>query len=103
MQNNYICDPKGGAVNLLTRRPDSTSSLPALACPRWYAIQTRSGQEKAVAKQFQIWGAGSFLTLVTEIYRRSDRRKVVEHPLFSSYGFVQLITTGESRASLPHT
>jgi hypothetical protein len=89
-------------VNSLTRRRDATLSIPVMACPRWRAIQTRSRQEKAAVKRLEIRGVTTVLPLLTEMHRKSDRRKVVELPLFSSYVFVQLITTGESRGSVPH-
>ena len=50
--------------------------------PRWYAIQTRARHEKIVAHQLQVRGITVFLPLVTEIHRWSDRRKVVQLPLF---------------------
>lgn len=85
-------------MNGHTQPGDSTASLPRLPYPCWYAIQTRSRHEKAVANQLQIRGITSFLPLVTEIHRWSDRRKVVELPLFSSYVFVQLVNCNEACA-----
>jgi transcription antitermination factor NusG len=56
----------------------------------WYAVQTRARHEKKVAKQLQEKGVTTFLPLVIHIHRWSDRRKVVELPLFPCYAFARL-------------
>jgi len=63
----------------------------------WYAVQTRARHERVVADRLQEQGLTTFLPLVTEIHRWSDRRKQVELPLFSCYIFVRMIPTGEQR------
>jgi transcription antitermination factor NusG len=57
----------------------------------WYAVQTRARNEKAISERFQEQGLTTFLPLVTEIRRWSDRKKKVELPLFSCYVFVKLV------------
>jgi transcription antitermination factor NusG len=59
-------------------------------CVRWYAVQTRARSEKAIAQRLQEQGLRTFLPLVTEVRRWSDRKKKVELPLFSCYVFVKL-------------
>src|SRR5437879_11912381 len=54
----------------------------------WYAVQTRSRHERVVAAQLREQGVSTFLPMITEIRRWSDRRKLVEFPLFSGYVFV---------------
>ncbi len=58
---------------------------------RWYAIQTRARNEKVISERLQEQGVTTFLPLVTEIRRWSDRKKKVELPLFSCYVFVKLV------------
>ena len=58
--------------------------------PQWYAIHTRAQHEKAVVSHLKSEGIDTFLPLVSEVHRWSDRRKVVEVPLFSCYVFVNL-------------
>jgi len=58
--------------------------------PQWYAIHTRSQHEKSVAALLQDQGIATFLPLVTEVHRWSDRRKLVRLPLFSCYTFVHM-------------
>lgn len=57
---------------------------------RWYAIQTRCRFEQKAATQLQNKGIETFLPLVKEIHRWSDRRQIVQVPLFPRYGFVRL-------------
>ena len=54
----------------------------------WYAVQTRSRHERVVAAQLREQGVSTFLPMITQIRRWSDRRKLVEFPLFSGYVFV---------------
>ena len=83
----------GGAMS--TARVEWTSEpsvpfierMPEPAC--WYAIQTRCRFEKKVATQLQNKGIATYLPLVKQIHRWSDRRQVVEQPLFPGYGFVR--------------
>ena len=57
----------------------------------WYAVQTRARNEKAISERLREQGLTTFLPLVTEIRRWSDRKKKVELPLFSCYVFVKLV------------
>jgi transcription termination/antitermination protein NusG len=96
-------DREGGAVNSVAQFGETKLSFAALSHPQWYAIQTRSRHEKVVADQLQVRGIITFLPLVTEIHRWSDRRKMVEVPLFSCYVFVQLVNTNDARARVLQT
>lgn len=68
--------------------------------PQWYAIHTRSQHEKAVVSHLQKEGINTFLPLVSEVHRWSDRRKIVEVPLFSCYAFVNLCLVPEMWAKV---
>jgi transcription termination/antitermination protein NusG len=63
----------------------------------WYAVHTRARHERVVAQRLLEQGVSTFLPLVTEVHRWSDRRKSVELPLFGCYVFVKLLPTGEER------
>jgi transcription antitermination factor NusG len=63
----------------------------------WYAVHTRARHERIVAQRLTEQGVTTFLPLVTEVHRWSDRRKSVELPLFGCYVFVRLAATGEER------
>lgn len=62
---------------------------------RWYAVQTRSRHEKIVAHQLQSQDITTFLPMVTQTHRWSDRKKAVQLPLFPGYTFVQVIPSDE--------
>ena len=57
---------------------------------QWYAIYTRSRSEKAVNTELSLTGIESYLPLKKTIRIWSDRKKMVEVPLFNSYVFVKV-------------
>ena len=57
--------------------------------PRWYALYTRSRHEKIVDRELQKKGIETFLPLRQIMSQWSDRKKMIEQPLFSSYLFVK--------------
>jgi transcriptional antiterminator RfaH len=63
---------------------------PATETARWYAIHTYARHEKGVVTRLRSEGITTFLPLVSEVHRWSDRRKVVQVPLFSCYAFVRI-------------
>ena len=70
----------------------------------WYAVQTRARSEKVISERLQEQGLNTFLPLVTEVRRWSDRKKKVELPLFSCYVFVKMvISNNQERMSVYHT
>ena len=63
----------------------------------WFAVWTRSRQEKVAASMLEAIGIRHFLPLKTEVHRWSDRDQAVTIPLFRGYLFVQLDPTKDSR------
>jgi len=63
----------------------------------WYGLHTQSRHEKIVVQRLQERGVTTFLPLVTEVRRWSDRWKHLELPLFSCYVFVKIMNTNEDR------
>ena len=57
---------------------------------RWYALYTRSRCEKQVDRELQKKGLKSFLPLRRVTKHWSDRKVVLEEPLFKGYLFVQI-------------
>ncbi len=66
----------------------------------WYAVHTRARHEKLVAYRFQESGIETFLPLVNEVHRWSDRKKIVQSPLFSCYVFARICPTNVDRMRL---
>ena len=57
----------------------------------WYAVRTRPRHEKRVASELQEKGITNYLPLLSQVRRWSDRRKVIQVPLFSCYAFVHSV------------
>jgi len=70
----------------------------ASAEPReWFAVRTRPRHEKVVTKQLETTGIETFLPLCAQIRAWSDRRKVIEFPLFPGYVFLRTSSTPRER------
>jgi transcription antitermination factor NusG len=64
---------------------------------QWFAVNTYARHEKAVAQEARESGVITFLPLVRQVRQWSDRRKVVELPLFSCYVFVRIVPGHDER------
>ena len=69
----------------------------------WYAVVSRSRHEKLVATALTNTGITSFLPVVSEMHSWSDRRKLVDVPLFPGYVFVQIPNLPEAKLSVLKT
>ncbi len=56
----------------------------------WHAVHTRARHEKNVAAQLRDKCLTAFVPTIREVHAWSDRKKVVDVPLFSCYVFVQV-------------
>jgi len=63
----------------------------------WYAVWTRSRQEKVAAAMLKTLGVPHFLPLKSELRQWSDRRQTVNVPLFAGYLFVRMNPTSDNR------
>jgi transcription antitermination factor NusG len=76
-------------------------SLPATALAteplRWYALHTRARHERVVEHRLREQGMETFLPTLRETHRWSDRKKVVDVPLFSCYVFVRCSLNADDR------
>lgn len=70
---------------------ESAGLQPAIpgATENWYALQTYAKHEKAVAQRLQERRITTFLPLVNEVRRWSDRKKILQLPLFGCYVFAK--------------
>jgi transcription antitermination factor NusG len=75
----------------------------ALEGAQWYSIQTRYRFERKVTAQLQRKGLQTFLPLLEEFHRWSDRRQPVYVPLFSGYTFAHFDLSSALRMELLHT
>ena len=86
---------------------ESTSLFPPLSLvpeeSSWYAIHTRPRNEKWIAQQLQEKRVFTFLPLLQQIHQWSDRRSMVEVPMFSCYVFVRIPQTTAERLKVLRT
>ena len=70
---------------------------------RWFAVHTRARHERVVVQRFRDKGLTTFLPVVTQIRRWSDRQKTIEVPLFGCYVFVKIMPSNEDRQKILRT
>jgi transcription antitermination factor NusG len=61
----------------------------------WYAVSTRSRQEKVAASMLGHIAIANFLPLLNQERQWSDRKQMVALPLFPGYVFVRIRKSGE--------
>lgn len=66
----------------------------------WYAAQTMPRHEKKVSAELKAKEICSFLPLVSQRKKWSDRYRLVEEPLFAGYVFVRLVWESPARIAL---
>ena len=86
----------------MTAAPNLSLRL-SLKGAQWYSIQTRYRSERKVTAQLQRKGLQTFLPLLEEFHRWSDRRQPVYIPLFSGYTFAHFDLCAGARMELLHT
>ncbi len=69
----------------------------------WYAIQTRSRHEKMVVRLLEELGISTFLPITTQLRQWSDRKKMVQFPLFPGYAFVHMAYRPDERLRVLRT
>jgi len=98
------CDSKGGAMSANGVTIAEYAPIQVVAAGlNWYAVRTRSRHEKLVERQLQGQGIDAFSPAISQVRQWSDRRKVVELPLFAGYAFVRIATSPEQRVRVLRT
>jgi transcription antitermination factor NusG len=57
----------------------------------WFAVRTRAQQERVVRDRLRGQGIEPFLPTVARVSQWSDRKKLIEAPLFSGYCFAKFV------------
>ena len=94
MEETQSQPPAGTSPAALISPAAATPQLPKeLKKPEkaWYAVYTNSRAEKRVSDRINELGIETFLPLQKTLRQWSDRKKVIEKPLISSYVFVKII------------
>jgi transcription antitermination factor NusG len=68
--------------------------------PLWFAVRTKSRQEKMSATMLDSLGVDYYLPLQTEVRQWSDRKQAVSIPLFSGYVFLRMTSDGAERKAI---
>ncbi len=71
-------------------RDEDKSMVRSEKTKRWYAVYTRSRSEKQVLRNLTEKGYDAWLPLYKTLRQWSDRKKMVERPLISSYVFIRV-------------
>ncbi len=94
------CDSESEAV--LTQPPSQHINQP-MCLPlatrekaSWYVIQTRARHEKQVVLRLADKGFTTYLPLLSQMRRWSDRNKTVQMPLFPSYLFAHFVVSNQT-------
>lgn len=91
----------------LQTQSDSTLANPSLDIvvqeSNWYAVHTKPRHEKRVAQLLQEKRVPTFLPVLLQIHRWSDRRTCVEVPMFGCYAFVRIAQTAAERLKVLQT
>lgn len=66
----------------------------------WYVLYVRSRHEKTVETLLKEWQLEPFLPMVKSIRKWSDRKKIIEVPLFPSYVFVKINSVSDFNKAL---
>lgn len=69
----------------------------------WFAIETRPRHEKKVSTGLRDRGIEVFLPLFSEKHEWSDRRRIIEMPVFPRYLFVRIEPTASARIPVLRT
>lgn len=86
-----------GSVQVI---PNQIPTLSVLTQAQWYAVQTRPKHEKKVTAELNEKRIESYLPLMNQIHHWSDRRKVVQVPLFPGYVFIRTELNGRARLAV---
>jgi transcription antitermination factor NusG len=87
-----------GASNLPFEMPSAMPQFGGTAeTENWYALHTRPRHEKIVSQRLCERGVTTFLPLLTEVRRWSDRKKSVQLPLFGGYVFAKFAANRNER------
>jgi len=85
------------AANSLLWQAANPIPVTATEPENWYALHTRPRHEKNVVHRLMERGVETFLPIVNEMHRWSDRKKIVQMPLFGCYVFARFMPNRAER------
>jgi transcription antitermination factor NusG len=93
----------GGAMPAIAQDKNAAPMSASRPERQWYAVHVRRQFEKKTASTLHRKGIETFLPVLREVHRWSDRRKMVEEPLFAGYAFVCLVLEPSIRLQILQT
>jgi transcription antitermination factor NusG len=94
-----MCAAQNNATNIL----QNWSGLFPREESSWYAVETRVRFEKAICASLRSKGFETFLPLHSSLRRWSDRRQLIELPIFPGYLFVRMFASPVARVNVLRT
>jgi hypothetical protein len=88
------------ATNSIPWQSADPSPAAAAEDQNWYALHTRPRHEKLVVQRLVERGVETFLPIVTEVHRWSDRKKSVQLPMFNCHVFAKFTPIGWAESDL---
>ena len=85
---NVLSQPEAQWSSEYRWRDQNQSTL----LPEWYAVYTRSHQERVVKTQLDGRGVENFLPTYEKTSQWKDRKKLIQMPLFPGYLFVRILS-----------
>ena len=79
------------ATNISTMHLVDPTPMVATDTECWYALHTRPRHEKLVVQRLTERRVETFLPIISEVHKWSDRKKTVQLPLFSCYVFAKFV------------
>ena len=95
MSNTSYSSTQEAVSSIHHTAAQEVQASPLLEPALWFAVQTYPRHEKRAASQLALRGVDHYLHLVTQLHQWSDRRKLVELPLFPCYMFVHVPPSAE--------
>ena len=88
------------ATNISTMHLVDLTPVIATDTECWYALHTRPRHEKLVVQRLTERRVETFLPIVSEVHKWSDRKKTVQLPLFSCYVFAKFVPRRADRLNV---
>jgi transcriptional antiterminator NusG len=92
-------------TNLQQAIPTAPSGFEAVTPAEsfWYAVQTLPRHEKKASSELEAKQVQTFLPVISEVRQWSDRKRVIETPLFPGYAFVRIPAEPGARIAVLRT
>jgi len=69
----------------------------------WCAVRTRSNSERLVSESFNEMGIQNYLPSFHEVRQWTDRKKIIEVPIFPGYLFAKITDSRQKQLSILYT